>query len=127
MKLFKNVNFWVISSIIALILVAWAFIPKPISTDLEMIGNGQSSVVFIYDPNLVVSNQQATEMKSAREMIGEQANFLLVRAGDPTTDDFKNEYQARSTDLLFFNGDGKLVERQAAVLNAEALIEKVTD
>jgi len=66
----------------ALIAVASTFIPKPIDTDLEKIGNGQKSVVFVYDPNLVVSNQQATEISKARKLIGEQANFLIVKIKD---------------------------------------------
>ena len=123
----KNKYLWTAVIIAALILAVAAFLPQPIDTDLEKIGNGQGSVVFVYDPNLVVSNQQANEMKRAREIIGEQANFLVVRAGDPTRDDFREQYQARSAELLFFNGDGELVDRQAAVLPAEALIERVTD
>lgn len=123
----KSKYFWTPLVIIALIVLVAAFLPEPIDTDLEKIGNGQRSVVFVYDPNLVVSNQQATEMKRAREMIGEQANFLIVRAGDPTTDDFKQQYQARSADLLFFGTEGELVGRHVAVLPAEALIERVSD
>lgn len=123
----KNKYVWSLLPVIVLIVAVTMFLPKPIDTDLEKIGNGQRSVVFVYDPNLVVSNQQATEMKRAREMIGEQANFLVVRAGDPTTDDFKQQYQARSADLLFFDGDGELVNREAAVFDAEALVDKVTD
>jgi len=123
----KSKYVWTIVVIAAFILVVFTVLPDPIDTDLEKIGNGQKSVVFVYDPNLAVSNQQATEMNEARGIIGDQANFLLVRAGDPTTDDFKSEYRARSADLLFFDGDGELVDRQVAVLSAEALIEKVTD
>lgn len=123
----KNKYLWIVVSVIALITVAAALLPEPIDTNLEKIGNGQKSVVFVYDLNLAVSNQQANEINRAREMIGEQANFLVVKAGDPTRDDFKDQYQARSADLLFFNGDGELVDRQRALLNAEALIEKVTD
>ncbi len=123
----KNKYLWIVVSVIALITVAAALLPEPIDTNLEKIGNGQKSVVFVYDLNLAVSNQQANEINRAREMIGEQANFLVVKAGDPTRDDFKDQYRARSADLLFFNGDGELVDRQRALLNAEALIEKVTD
>jgi hypothetical protein len=123
----KSKYLWTPLTIIALIILAAMFLPKPIDTDLEKIGNGKGSVVFVYDPNLVVSNQQATEMKEAKGIIGDQANFLLVRAGDPTTDDFKRQYQTRSADLLFFNGDGELVGRHVAVLPAEALIERVTE
>lgn len=123
----KNKYLWIALSVIALIIVAATLLPEPIDTDLEKIGNGQRSVVFVYDLNLAVSNQQANEINRAREMIGEQANFLVVRAGDPRRDDFRNQYQARSADLLFFNGAGELVDRQRALLNAEALIEKVSD
>lgn len=123
----KNKFLWSVLPVIVLIVVVAMFLPKPISTDLEKIGNGQRSVVFVYDPNLVVSNQQANEIKRAREMIGDRANFLLVRAGDPTAADFRNEYQARSADLLFFDGDGELVDRQVAVLSADALIERLAD
>lgn len=127
MDIMKNKYLWTAFTIIALIIATAAFLPEPIETNLEKIGNGQRSVVFIYDPNLVVSNQQAVEMKRAREIIGEEANFLVVRAGDPTRDDFKEQYQTRSADLLFFNNDGELVDRQVALFDAEALIEKVTD
>ncbi|MFO7764619.1 MAG: hypothetical protein R6V61_12905 [Wenzhouxiangellaceae bacterium] len=123
----KNKYLWTVLSIIALIIVVAAFLPEPIDMKLEKIGNGQKSVVFVYDPNLTVSNQQATEMNRAREIIGQQANFLIVKAGDPTRNDFKEQYQTRPADLLFFNGDGELVDRQAALFTAEALIEKVTD
>jgi hypothetical protein len=123
----KSKFLWSVLPVIALIVVVVMFLPKPIDTNLEKIGNGRASVVFIYDPNLVVSNQQATEMKTARETIGEQANFLLVRAGDPTTDDFKQQYQTRSADLLFFNDNGELFGRDVAVVPAEVLIERVTD
>ncbi|MGM0658486.1 MAG: hypothetical protein ACQET0_07915 [Pseudomonadota bacterium] len=123
----KNKYLWTVLSIIALIIVVAAFLPEPIDMNLEKIGNGQKSVVFVYDPNLTVSNQQATEMNRAREILGQQANFLIVKAGDPTRNDFKEQYQTRPADLLFFNGDGELVDRQVALFNAEALIEKVTD
>ena len=75
--------------------------PKPIDRNLEKIGNGQKSVVFVYDPNLVVSNQQATEISKARKLIGEQANFLIVKIGDPKREGFKNTYRVSSADLLF--------------------------
>ncbi|NDY96088.1 hypothetical protein [Wenzhouxiangella limi] len=123
----KNKYLWIVVSVIALIIVAAALLPEPIDTNLEKIGNGQRSVVFVYDLNLSVSNQQANEINRAREMIGEQANFLVVKAGDPTRNDFKERYQTRSADLLFFNGDGELVDRQRALMNAETLIEKLTD
>jgi len=127
MNIMKNKYLWIALSIVALIIVGATLLPEPIDMNLEKIGNGQKSVVFVYDPNLTVSNQQATEMNRAREIVGQQANFLVVRAGDPTTNDFKERYQTRPADLLFFNGDGELVDRRVALFDAEALVEKVTD
>lgn len=123
----KNKYLWIVFSVISLIAVAAFVLPKPIDTDLDKIGNGQNSVVFVYDPNLAVSNQQATEINRAREMVGERANFLVFRAGDPRRNEFRDQHQARSADLLFFNGDGELFDRQRAPLDAQTLIEKVTD
>jgi len=123
----KSKFLWIALSVAVLVIAVAILLPKPIDTDLAKIGNGQNSVVFVYDPNLAVSNQQANEINRAREMIGEQANFLAFRFGDPRKDGFKDQYQARSADLLFFNADGELVERQIALLDAETLIEKLTD
>ena len=127
MKGRKIKNSWVILSMVALIIMAFTFIPKPIASDLEQIGNGQKSVVFIYDLNLVVSNQQATEIDKAREVIGDQANFLVVKAGDPKNESFRNTYRANSADLLFFDGDGELFDRRVALMNADSLIQKLQD
>ena len=127
MSFLKNKSFLVILSIIAFIAVVVAVIPKPINMNLEQIGNGQKSVVFVYDPNLAVSNQQSVEINKARTMIGEQANFLIVDIGDPKSDNFKRQYQATSSDLLFFNANGQLVDRQVALLSTDDLIKKLTD
>jgi hypothetical protein len=127
MKLLKNKYLWILLSIIAPIIMVFTLMPKPIDMDLEKIGDGQKSVVFVYDPNLAVSNQQAIEINKAIKIIGEQVNFLIVKIGDPESESFKNKYRARSADLLFFNGDGELFDRQVALLNAELLVEKLLE
>ena len=111
-----------IAVVIAFIGVFLALMPKPIDMDLNKLGNGQKSVVFVYDPNLVLSNTQATEINKARDIVGEEVNFLIAKTGDPDGEAFKQRFQARSTDLLFFNGNGELVDRQSAVLSAETLV-----
>ena len=107
--------------------MVFTLMPKPIDMNLEKIGDGQRSVVFVYDPNLAVSNQQAIEINKAIKIIGEQVNFLIVKIGDPESESFKNKYRVRSADLLFFNGDGELFDRQVALLNAESLVEKLLE
>jgi len=127
MKLLKNKYLWILLSIIAPIIMVFTLMPKPIDMNLEKIGDGQRSVVFVYDPNLAVSNQQAIEINKAIKIIGEQVNFLIVKIGDPESESFKNKYRVRSADLLFFNGDGELFDRQVALLNAESLVEKLLE
>ena len=127
MNIMKNKKlFWTIFSIVAVIVVSIALLPKPIDMNLEQIGKGQKAVVFVYDPNLLDSNRQATEMNKARKHIGDQAIFLIAKTGDPDGEDFKTRYQARSLELLFFNKKGDLIDRQIAVLSAEELTGKLS-
>ena len=95
--------------------------------NLEKIGNGQKSVVFIYDPNLAVSNQQAIEMNKARELIGEKAILLIADIGDPNSKDFRKQYQARAAELLFFDKVGELLDRKTAVIYAGDLTRKLLE
>lgn len=123
MNILKNKYFWSVLSVMALVAIFINLMPKPIDMNLEILGNGQQSVVFVYDPGLAVSNQQATEINKAREVIGDKVNFLIVKEGDPNSEDFRRRYRARSADLLFFNGDGELIDRKVALLSAEEFIE----
>ncbi len=125
MTILKNKYFWILSFVTLVILIV-NFLPKPIDMDLDKIGNGQASVVFVYDPNLAISNQQATEMNSARDIIGEKVTFLILQTGNPKTESFKKYYQARPPELLFFNGGGELIDRKMALVSAEELIENLS-
>ena len=101
--------------------------PKPIDMSLEKIGNGTPAVVFIYDLNLAASNEQANEINKARETLGDTINFLIAKAGDPTSADFRTKYDARSADLLFFDGSGQLIDRKLAVMNSDEFIAKLSN
>jgi hypothetical protein len=90
--------------------------------NLEKIGSGKVSVVFIYDPNLVVSNQQTIEINKARDIIGDKVIFLIAKVGDPKSEGFRSRYQASSKDLLFFNANGQLTDRKVALVSAEQLL-----
>ena len=127
MKLLNNKSLWILLSIIASVMLVFSVMPKPIEMNLEKVGNGQKSVVFVYDPNVAVSNQQAIEINKAIKIIGEQANFLIVKIGDPESESFKNKYQVRSADLLFFNGEGKLFDRQVALMRSDLLVERLLE
>ncbi|WP_371192935.1 hypothetical protein [Glaciecola sp. SC05] len=96
-------------------------LPAPLDNDLNQIGNGKKSVVFIYDLNLVVSNQQTIEMNNAKAELGDTVNYLVSRTGYPATDNFIKNYEAKSAELLFFDEDGKMFKRRFALVSAAEL------
>ncbi|GGY55150.1 hypothetical protein GCM10011297_30070 [Bacterioplanes sanyensis] len=126
-KILLNKYLLITLSAIALVAVFVSLMPKPIDMTLENIGNGRPSVVFIYDLNLATSNPQTVEMNKARDLIGDGINFLVAKAGDPTTQAFRQSHQASSSDLLFFNSEGKLIDRSVAVIPAEVMIQRMSD
>jgi hypothetical protein len=96
-------------------------LPAPIDNDLNQVGNGKKSVVFIYDLNRVVSNQQTIEINKAKADIGDTVNYLVTRTGYPVTDKFMQNYKAESAELLFFDESGELFKRKFALVNAADL------
>ncbi|PKI01347.1 hypothetical protein [Glaciecola sp. 33A] len=93
-------------------------LPASIDNDLNQIGNGKKSVVFIYDLNLVVSNQQTIEINNAKAELGDSVNYLVSRKGYLATDKFMQNYKAESAELLFFDKSGKIFKRKFALVNA---------
>jgi hypothetical protein len=96
-------------------------LPAAIDNDLNQVGNGKKSVVFIYDLNRVVSNQQTIEINKAKMDIGDTVNYLVSRTGYPATDKFMQNYKAESAELLFFDESGELFKRKFALVNAADL------
>ena len=127
MSILKSKFLWIVLSIAVLLVAFVAVAPKPIDMDLNKLGNGQTSVVFIYDPNLLVSSEQAAEMNRARELIGARANFLIAKVGDPNSAAFRVGYKVYETELLFFNKKAELFHRQVALVSAEELVEKLVE
>jgi hypothetical protein len=96
-------------------------LPAPIDNDLNQVGNGKKSVVFIYDLNRVVSNPQTIEINNAKAELGDTVNYLVLRTGYPETDKFMQNYKAESAELLFFDESGELFMRKFALVNASDL------
>lgn len=122
MKLLKSRSLWAVAILLFLAYMVFALMPKPISMNLDSIGAGKESVVFIYDLNFTVSNKQSTEFNRAKETLGESINFLVAKQGDPTSASFRERYSARSTELLFFDDSGDLIARRPAPVSSEELI-----
>jgi hypothetical protein len=114
----------IIFGFIAIFVAAFIWsLPASFDNDLTQIGNGKKSVVFIYDLNLVVSNQQTIEINSAKSELGDTVNYLVTRTGYPATDELKQNYKAESAELLFFDESGKIFERRFALVNAAELTQ----
>ena len=125
MKLLKSSFFWTSLIIIVSIGIGISLLPKSIDMDLEKIGNGNKSVVFVYDYGLAISNQQTTEINKAQTMVGDTITFLIAKTGDPKGEQFIRKYNSSAPELLFFDEEGKIIDREFAVIKAEDLIKKL--
>lgn len=98
-------------------------IPKGFNMTLEQIGTGKLALVFVYDPNLSVSNSQTEQMNEAREQIGDQVFFLVANIGTPEGDQFVSKHHSTAAELLLFDPEGNLAKRAFALKNSNELIE----
>jgi hypothetical protein len=96
-------------------------LPRGFDADLSKIGAGKPVLVFVYDPNLVISNKQTREMDKAREILAEELHFLVADVGRPDAQQFMREHQAAPTQLLLFAADGNLLTRTQSLMTAEQL------
>lgn len=108
--------------IVGMLALAVLNLPRGFDADLGKIGGGKPALVFVYDPNLVVSNQQTGEMDKAREHLAEQLHFLVADIGRPDTQQFMRQHQATPTQILLFAADGSLLERTRGLVTAEQLV-----
>lgn len=107
--------------IAAMVALAALALPRGFDADLGKIGAGKPALVFVYDPNLVVSNQQTREMDKSREQLGDRLHFLVADVGRPDTQQFMRQHQATPTQILLFAADGSLQERTQSLMTAEQL------
>jgi hypothetical protein len=97
-------------------------LPRGFDTDLSQIGKGKAALVFVYDPNLVVSNEQTREMDKAREILGDDLHFLVADIGRPAAQQFMDQHRAKATQLLLFAADGQMLGRMQGLMTAEELV-----
>ncbi|MCL1048620.1 hypothetical protein L2755_03080 [Shewanella abyssi] len=115
----------VIASIVMFFLLLLMVMPKGFKATHEQIGSGVPVLVFVYDPNITVSNSQTEQMNEARAHLGDNVLFLLARVDTPEGDQLIAKYRAGSAELLLFDPAGKLIKRQFAVKSANELIQWV--
>jgi hypothetical protein len=90
------------------------------------LGTGLPALVFVYDPNLIVSISQTEQMDKAYDQLGGQVFFLIAKIKTPGGDQFIAEHQARISELLLFDPSGKLIKRQSALKSSSELIQWIT-
>ena len=100
--------------------------PKGFKATHEQIGSGLPALVFVYDPNLSVSNSQTEQMNQARDQLGDQVAFLIAKIKTPEGERLIAEHRASPAELLLFDPTGKLIKRQFALIDSSELIQWVT-
>ncbi|MFN7783686.1 MAG: hypothetical protein ACK5PG_13245 [Lysobacterales bacterium] len=111
--------------LVALLGLVVLSLPRGFDTDLRKIGEGKPAVVFVYDPNLLVSNQQTRELDAARESLGDALHFLIADVGRPEGQQFMREHQASATQLLLFAPDGRVISRMQGLVSSDQIINAV--
>jgi hypothetical protein len=111
--------------IAALLGLAVLNLPRSFDTDLSKVGAGKPALVFVYDPNLVVSNQQTRELNAVKESLGDALHFLIADVGRPDAQLFLQQHQARPTQLLLFASDGSMVGSMQALVTSEQLLKSI--
>lgn len=114
-----------LAAVCALLAVALISLPRGFDTDLGRIGSGKPALVFVYDPNLVVSNQQTREMDKARERLGQDLHFLIADVGRPDAQRFLQQHDAKATQLLLFAADGRALGRLQSLVTEEVLVSAI--
>jgi hypothetical protein len=106
--------------IAGMVAVALLNLPKGIDMDLDKIGDGKPSVVFVYDANLSVSGMQTEIINRVRGDF-EQVHFLVADIGRPQAQAWLQLHLARPAELFFIDAQGNVRQRQHAPLTAEEL------
>ncbi len=99
--------------------------PKGFKATHEDIGTGKPALVFVYDPNLALSNAQTEQMNEARAHLGDNVLFLLARVATPEGEELIAKHHSAAGELLLFDGSGQLIKRQFAVQDANQLMRWV--
>lgn len=111
--------------IAALLGLAVLNLPRSFDTDLSKVGAGKPALVFVYDPNLVVSNQQTRELNVVKESLGDALHLLIADVGRPDAQPFLQRHQARPTQLLLFASDGSMVGSMQALVTSEQILKSI--
>lgn len=98
-------------------------LPQGFNNTHEQIGTGKPALVFVLDPNMVVTVIQTEQMNVARDLLGDQVLFLIAKVRTPEGDQLIAEYGATPPELLLFDPSGQLIKRQFALIDSDELLQ----
>lgn len=93
---------------------------------LKQIGTGKPVLVFVYDPGLSVSLEQAEHINRVRDQLGDSVLFLMAKIGTPDGDQLIAKHRAQQAELLFFDPSGVLIKRAFGLKKSGELIQWLT-
>ncbi len=107
-------RFWptliTLTVITLLITLAISSLPRSFPTDFSVVGKGSNAVVQIYDPNILQSTQTTSAMNAVRDDYIGRLEFVIVQLGTPTGRMLGRLYGVKTAALLFFDGNGKILQ-----------------
>ncbi len=110
-----------LSVIVLLLAVAFTLLPRSLPTDFSVVGKGINAVVQMYDPNVLRSTETASAINKVRDDYIGQLEFVVVQIGTPTGRRLSQTYGIDTAALLFFDGNGKILNILQSSQDAKSL------
>ena len=111
--------------VVVLLVIMWHQLPRPYSTDLDLIGQGTPALVLAHDDHLVNSDQQMAAMDNVREGLERHAILLVAHMREARGASFAREHDADAATVLIFSADGELLARIRGPVDGPALRQHV--
>ncbi len=114
-------------TIIALLVaLAISSLPRIIPSDFSVVGKGNNAVVLVYDPNVLRSTEITSAMNAIRDDYKGDIEFLVAQLGSPTGRELSAAFGLDTVALIFFDGNGKVLQILHSSQDAASLRHNVT-
>lgn len=113
----------VILVVAALGLTLWFIKGKSFPMNLDRIGQGTPTLVFIYDKELVASGEQMASLSQVRDELEPGVLILVADTALPATQQLMREYQSPVISFLLFDGQGQLIDQHSGLLAPNQLLQ----
>jgi hypothetical protein len=107
------------------VFVAITVTPKPMSSDLSLIGQGTPSVVLAYENFSPTGGEALARLKEVRPDYESRLNFIVADLGTPQGRAFANRYQLRDGQAVLLGGDGRPMALAELARSEQALRQQL--